>query len=248
MTKSFLPVALAVMSLTATPAFADQHRGGRASSGHGGASHGQAVVVAPRGVYGGGHAVYGGGHVVYVPRYYYGRPYYARPYYAFHPHFSIGFGIWAGYPVAYPAYYPPYPYGYAPYPYSYGYPAPYPQPYGYGYPQSYPSQPYPSQPYPQSSYPYGNPQGGSIQVQPGPGGSYGASGGVSFEISPSGAAVYVDGTYMGTVDQFGPQSEPLQLAPGRHRIEIRAQGLQPLTFDANIVAGQVIPYQGTLQR
>jgi hypothetical protein len=70
---------------------------------------------------------------------------------------------------------------------------------------------------------------------------------VSFEISPSDATVLVDGTYVGTVDQFGPQTEPLRLTPGRHRIEIRANGLQPMAFDANIVAGQVIPYRGTLQ-
>jgi hypothetical protein len=246
MTKSFVPIALAVMTLMAAPAYADQHRGGR--SYRGGYDRGHAVVVAPRGGYA-------------APRYY--RPYYARPYYTFRPRFSIGFGIWAGYAVPYPVYYGPYAYGYpAPYPYSY--PA-YPPPYGYGYPsqtyppqpypqqgypsQGYPSQGYPSQPYPQSSYPaYGDPQGGSIEVQPGAGQSYGASGGVSFEITPAGAAVYVDGTYMGTVDQFGPQSEPLRLTPGRHRIEIRASGLQPLTFDANIVAGQVIPYRGTLQQ
>lgn len=42
--------------------------------------------------------------------------YYSRPYYAFRPRLSIGFGIWAGYPVGLPSW------GYAPFP-VYGYPS-----------------------------------------------------------------------------------------------------------------------------
>jgi hypothetical protein len=42
--------------------------------------------------------------------------YYSRPYYAFRPRLSIGFGIWAGYPVRLPSW------GYAPFP-VYGYPS-----------------------------------------------------------------------------------------------------------------------------
>jgi hypothetical protein len=160
-----------------------------------------------------------------VRPYYYGRrPYYfARPYYAFRPHFSIGFGIWVGYPV-------PWPY-YDPYGYVYGYPYPYPYP--------YPAQPYPSYP---PSYPYaenGYPAEGSSGAT--------TYGGVSFEITPPNAAIYVDGSYAGTCDQFTANAEPLPLEPGRHRIEIQAQGYRPIVFDAEVVAGQVIPYRGSLQ-
>lgn len=250
MTKSLIPLALAAATLTAAPAFAGQHRDrdrGRRDDRRG-------VVTRP--------------YVRVVPRAYEGRRYY-RPYYTFRPRVSIGLGIWAGYPVAYPTYDPyaygsgyPVPYGYAAPPYGTAYPSqPYPtRPYptqGYptqGYPtQGYPPQPYPAQSYPSDSYPgsgdprYEDPRDNPVQVQP-ESGSYGASGGVSFDISPSDATVIVDGSYVGTVDQFGPQSEPLALTPGRHRIEIRASGLQPMTFDATIVAGQVIPYRGTLQR
>jgi hypothetical protein len=52
----------------------------------------------------------------YAPYHYYVRPYYTGPY-VYRPHFSIGFGIWAGYPV----------------PYAYAYPYPVPV-YGYGAP------------------------------------------------------------------------------------------------------------------
>ena len=71
---------------------------------------------------------------------------------------------------------------------------------------------------------------------------------MSFQITPGSAAVFVDGTYIGTAGTFGPSSQPLGLIPGRHHIEIRAEGYQTMTFDADVTAGQVIPYQGTLQR
>jgi hypothetical protein len=40
---------------------------------------------------------------------------------------------------------------------------------------------------------------------------------------------------------------PLTLTPGRHSIDIRATGYQPIVFDADIVAGQVLPYQGAMR-
>jgi PEGA domain len=165
-----------------------------------------------------------------------------RPYYSFRPRLSLGFGLWAGYPFAYPyAYYDPF---YSPY--GYGYPAAYP-PYDYAYPEtSYPAYPpaagYPaSAPPPASSYPS---EADSIGVQPG----QANTGGLSFEVTPSTAQVFVDGTYVGTVGQFTPTSQPLGLTPGRHRVEIRAPGYRTITFDPDVVAGQVIPYQGTMER
>jgi len=171
-----------------------------------------------------------------------------RPYYAFRPRVSLGFGLWAGFPITYPyGYFDPYyaPYGYPdPYP-AYPYPAsqyPYPST---GYPQ-YPTSTYPQYPssqYPSSQYPAAP---GSVAVQPRP--NQGNTGGVSFEISPDTAEVFVDGSYVGTAGEFTPVSQPLGLASGRHRIEIRAQGYRTMSFEADIVAGQVIPYQGSLER
>ena len=51
----------------------------------------------------------------------------SRPYYAFRPRVSVGFGLYVGYPVAFPYY------GYA-----YGNPYRYGNPYGYGYPYPLP--------------------------------------------------------------------------------------------------------------
>ena len=252
-----------------------QSRGGGHASG--GVSHGTAVVRGSNGtavvhggaVYRGGY--YGGGY------YYGHYPvHYSYPYYTFHSHFSVGFGVYVGYPIGFSAgfyygypyygygYYPPYPYYSYPYPYyppapAYGYPAPYSMtPYSpqQGYPadpqQDYPQQPPPQsypqqQPYPQQqSYPSGEQpqaqQNNSMVAQPGT-----AAGGISFDISPATAAVVIDGTYVGRVSDLGPTTQPMGLKPGRHHIEIRAPGYETVTFDADIVAGQVLPYKGQMQ-
>jgi hypothetical protein len=159
------------------------------------------------------------------PRYYSGGRYYGprysgpvfriaprhfyRPYYVFRPRLSIGFGIWAGYPVTY---YDPY---YYPYDYSYPYATTTP-----GY------------------------IGGSVNVAPP---AQANMGGLSFSITPDTAEVWIDGNYYGTVGQFGPESQPLGLPAGRHHVELREPGYQVTEFDVDIVAGQVIPYQGQLE-
>jgi hypothetical protein len=117
-----------------------------------------------------------------------------------------------------------------------GYPVPYP----YYDPYAYPSRVYGS-PYPGYGYPAAGP---GYQVGPGATTAYG---GVSLDISPRDAAVYVDGTYAGVADDFYDPSQPLSVRAGRHRIELQAPGLQPLVFDVDVVPGQVIPYQGDLQ-
>ena len=92
--------------------------------------------------------------------------------------------------------------------------------------------------YPYSHYPYAY----QIPVQvPRP------TGGLSFEITPSDAALYIDGRYMGLVDDFSPTMQPLSLAPGRHRIEIVEVGYEPMVFDVDVIAGQVIPFQGAME-
>jgi hypothetical protein len=216
-------------------------------------------------VYRGATVVRGGavvvGHSGYYRPYYasgYYHPYYAyRPYYAFHPHVSIGFGFWAGYPVPYPYYAYPYSYAY-PYPYpapAYSYPSAYPAP-SYNdsaqpYPQAGQSSVYPSTGYPPSQYPNQGPDYSAGQYAPPAGAQRGgqsaSTGGVSFEVTPETAEVYVDGSFVGTAGSFGPRSQPLGLNAGRHRVEIRASGYRTMTFDAEVQVGQVIPYQGTLE-
>jgi hypothetical protein len=182
----------------------------------------------------------------------YGGSFY-RPYYTFRPRVSIGFGFYAGYPVAYPysyAYgygYPYYaspyayaPYGYAPYAYSYSY-----YPYAPSQPQPYPpaySAPAPDN----SSLPYDPSASNSIQAAPG-NGPLASSGGVSFNVTPSSAAVFVDDVYVGQVQDFTATRLPLTMASGKHRIELRAEGYESMRIQVDVVAAQVIPYEGALR-
>ena len=171
----------------------DRGYAGRAPSyGYGyGGDLGRRAYVAPRGGYGNGYG-YGYGYRPY---------YYSRPYYVFRPRVSLGFGLWIGFPTAYPFY-------------SYGYANP-----TYGYPLS------------------------TLGLAPGA-----AYGGISFEIDPYDAAIYVDGDYVGIVSDFGPNAQPLTLRVGTYRVEIQATGYAPIVWDVNVIPGQVIPYRGAMQR
>lgn len=73
-------------------------------------------------------------------------------------------------------------------------------------------------------------------------------GGVSFDIEPYDASIFVDGEYVGVADEFSPIRAPLTLRAGRHRIDIDAPGWAPLSFDITVVPRQVIPYSGSLGR
>ena len=103
-------------------------------------------------------------------------------------------------------------------------------------------------PYPRawvSTYPppvYGYYQG-EVQVVP----DASVYGGISFDISPVDAAVYLDGECIGNTGDFAPNAAPLTVTPGRHHIEVQADGYQPATWDVTIVAGEVIPFRGAMQ-
>ena len=72
-------------------------------------------------------------------------------------------------------------------------------------------------------------------------------GGLSFDIQPSNAQVFIDGQYIGPVSTFSPHQAPLTVPAGRHHVEIRADGYRASSFDVDVVVGQVIPYQGAMQ-
>ena len=81
-----------------------------------------------------------------------------------------------------------------------------------------------------------------------PGSSTSTYGGASFDIQPTDADLFVDGEYVGPVGNFTPNSEPLTLTPGNHRIAVQREGFRPMEWDVTIEPGQVIPYRGVLQR
>ena len=75
----------------------------------------------------------------------------------------------------------------------------------------------------------------------------GASSGLRFEISPAVADIYVDGTYVGTVQHFSAESEPLVVVPGSHRIDLLAPGYRTTSLEVTIAVGQIIRYEGELE-
>jgi hypothetical protein len=107
-----------------------------------------------------------------------------------------------------------------------------------GYPFAYPYAfyyPY----YSYSYYPYTY-----TYVRP----NHTSMGGMSFDIAPGNAELFVDNMRVGTVGEFTATTQPLGLETGHHHIEIRAAGYQTMSFDVDIIAGQVIPYEGSLER
>ena len=80
---------------------------------------------------------------------------------------------------------------------------------------------------------YGNEQGGR--------------GGLKLKVEPTFAEVYVDGYYMGIVDDFDGTFQRMELEVGAHHIEIRAPGYQTVVFDVRIEFGDTVTYRGELQ-
>jgi hypothetical protein len=206
---------------------------------------GSRVYAAPRGYAPRGYSSRGYSSRGYYARPYYSRPYYARPYYSFRPHVNLGLGLWLGYPVAYPYYYDSPYVGVSPYADPYG------DPYAYGAAPSYSAPGYETAPsYGEPGYAppaYGAVQPSAPSVEP-RGSAQSDRGGISFEITPDNAQVFVDGNYAGTAGEFGPNARPLDLSGGQHHVEVRASGYRTISFDADVRPGQVLPYQGTLQR
>jgi hypothetical protein len=146
------------------------------------------------------------------------RPY--RPYYyPYRPGLSVG--LYSGYA--------PYRYGYYGYPYDYPFNYTYFNNYAYNYPYSY------------APYRYAPPP---AYVTAAPSHSYG---GVRIQGAPGDAQVFVDGYYVGRVDDFDGAFQKVNLRSGPHRVEVRAPGLAPVTFDVNVAPGQTITYHAGIR-
>ena len=141
-----------------------------------------------------------------------------RPYYyPYRRGLTVGFYSSFGYP---------YRYGYYGYPYDYTYPLDYGYPYSYGY----------------APYRYAMPPPAYVTAVPG----Y-AYGGVRIQGAPEESQVFVDGYYVGIVDDFDGALQHLNLQSGPHRIEVRAPGFAPVSFDVNVTPGQTLTYHAGLR-
>jgi PEGA domain len=67
---------------------------------------------------------------------------------------------------------------------------------------------------------------------------------IVLQVQPSSAQIFVDGDYVGTVDDV--RSE-LTVAAGVHRVEFRAPGYDPIVVDVRVDAGRRITYRAALK-
>jgi hypothetical protein len=66
------------------------------------------------------------------------------------------------------------------------------------------------------------------------------------DVRPRDAEVYIDGDYVGRVDDFDGRLQGLTLETGGYSVEIVAPGVEPLTFDVRITPGRTTTYRGDL--
>jgi hypothetical protein len=134
-------------------------------------------------------------------------------------------------------YYPYYPWGFWGPGYGYGlgylfYDPWYGGGYGYGDPYGYGGY---------GGYGYGG--GGGYQVSE----SYKETGNLRLKIDPKDAQVFVDGYYVGVIDSFDGAFQKLNLDSGGHKIDLKAEGYEPLQFDVLITPGETVTYKGEMK-
>ena len=173
----------------------------------------------------------GGPTAVPRPPYQY-RPYYGSRYY--YPGYGYGYGYrypgyyGYGYPGFYAGFYSPffwgfglgygYGYGYGGYGYGYGYgPA-----YGYGYGQ-YPYPPYYYGPY------------------------YDNTGAARLQVSPRNTQVYIDGYFVGVVDNFDGNLQRLNVEAGEHELQLYLEGYRTFTQKVLFPRGGTLKVMHTMQ-
>jgi hypothetical protein len=69
---------------------------------------------------------------------------------------------------------------------------------------------------------------------------------LALQVVPATAEVYIDGLYVGTVNDIRGEARGEALAAGAHRLELRAPGYQPVALDVRIVPGRTTIYRSEL--
>ncbi|MCY3843482.1 MAG: PEGA domain-containing protein [Acidobacteria bacterium] len=68
------------------------------------------------------------------------------------------------------------------------------------------------------------------------------------KVRPRQAQVFVDGYFVGVVNEFDGVFQRLRLEEGPHQVEIVHPGFEPLELDVLIVPGEKITFEGDLIR
>lgn len=79
-------------------------------------------------------------------------------------------------------------------------------------------------------------------------GRTGPVGQLRLKVKPHEGQVYVDGYYVGEVDSFDGLLQRLSIDAGAHRVEIRAEGYEPVSFDVMVAPGETVTYKGEMKR
>jgi hypothetical protein len=161
-----------------------------------------------------------------------------RPYYGYGPRYYPYYPAYRAYPYygRYPGYYPGPRFGFS-LGFAYGYPW---GPWGAGFGAGW-------------GYPgwYGGWAGYGAPFYGGWYPAYGyaapAYGGVRIDLPQRNAEVFVDGYFVGVVDDFDGSFQQVNLEPGPHRIEVRAPGFETVSFDVNVTPGRTITYRAGLK-
>jgi hypothetical protein len=74
------------------------------------------------------------------------------------------------------------------------------------------------------------------------------SGNIRLIVEPDTTQVFVDGYYVGVVDDFLNTLAGLKVDAGAHHLEFRAEGYEPLIVDLKVDANATITYRATLRR
>jgi hypothetical protein len=78
--------------------------------------------------------------------------------------------------------------------------------------------------------------------------SYANEGALRLKVKPREASVYVDGYFAGQVDNFDGVFQRLHLDSGPHRIELRQDGYEPLTFEVRIQPDRTVTYTAEMTK
>jgi hypothetical protein len=103
--------------------------------------------------------------------------------------------------------------------------------YGYGYPGDY-------------GYVGGGGGGGGYSVSQ----SYRDNGSLRLKINPRQAQIYIDGYFVGVVDSYDGAFQKLGLEGGGHKVELKADGYEPLQFEVLVTPGETVTYKGEMKR
>jgi len=76
---------------------------------------------------------------------------------------------------------------------------------------------------------------------------YDDTGSLRLKVKPREAQVFVDGYYVGVVDEFDGSFQRLHVERGPHRIEVRLEGYETLSFDVRVLYDHTITLQGELK-